>query len=114
MKSFTGIVQKGAQRGTELGYPTVNISYTDSDVFGIYAARVHIKDEAPYMAAAFADPAQKLLEAYILDFSDDLYGLEVTIELIEKIRESAKFDSDVLLREAIEGDVQKVRAYFEK
>jgi FAD synthase len=112
MQSFRGVVQKGRGRGRELGYPTANIALTGSEVSGVYTARVYIKDASPYMAAAFADPTRGVLEAHLLDFNDDLYGLEVKVELLEKIRDSAQYDDDEALQAAIQDDVMKVRKYF--
>jgi len=109
---FIGIVQKGRGRGRELGYPTINIPLTDSSITGIYAARVYVKDSAPYIAAAFADSSRGVLEAHLLDFEDDLYGLEITIELHKKIREAADFESEKVLKEAIESDIAITREYF--
>ncbi|OGG63468.1 hypothetical protein A3C21_02110 [Candidatus Kaiserbacteria bacterium RIFCSPHIGHO2_02_FULL_59_21] len=111
MKSFSGVVQKGTKRAASLGYPTVNIPLDDASVSGIYAARVAVGD-ARYLAAAFADPTRRVLEAHIIDASPDLYGKEITIELIENLRDSATFESDDTLRAAIADDVQKVREYF--
>lgn len=80
---------------------------------GIYAARAYVKEgEAPYMAAVFADPTRKILEAHLLDFSNDLYGKTVTIELHKKIREGNMFPDDASLRAAIGKDIAKVREYF--
>jgi riboflavin kinase/FMN adenylyltransferase len=112
MKTFQGIVQKGKRRGHALGYPTANIPLGDGDMPGVYAARVYIEGEAPYMAAVFTDASRKILEAHLLDFSDNLYGRDVRIELLTKIRESADFQSDAELREAITDDIAKVREYF--
>lgn len=113
MQSFTGIVQKGARRGASLGFPTINIPLTDDSLSGIYAARVSIKDgEAPYMAAAYVDKKRGLLEAHLLDFSNDLYGMEVQIALHEKIRADERFADDAALRIAISEDIAKVREYF--
>ena len=115
MNSYTGIVQKGAKRGIALGYPTANISLQGEDISGIYVARVYVKEgEAPYIAAVFADPKRKILEAYLLDFSNDLYGQTITVELHKKIRESATFSDDAVLRATIAHDVESVRAYFKK
>ncbi|MDO8562040.1 MAG: riboflavin kinase [bacterium] len=111
MHSYTGIVERGGGRAAMLGYPTVNIPLEDSAVSGIYAARVKVGD-AEYLAAAFADQKRKLLEAHLLDFSGELYGKEITIELYEKIRESKEFPDDTKLREAIAEDIVKVREYF--
>ena len=108
-----GTVQKGERRGSELGFPTANIPLTDESISGIYAARARIQNETPRAAAVFVDRRRKLLEAHILDFSDDLYGREITIELHKKIREDQAFDDAVSLREAIAADVKAVRAYFQ-
>jgi len=110
---FSGIVQKGAQRGTGLGFPTVNIPLHDDSISGIYAARVKVGEEE-YEAAAYADQKRKLLEAHILDFSADLYGWNIRIELLKKMREQKKFSDDAKLREAIAEDIAAVRAYFMK
>ncbi|RJQ33563.1 FMN adenylyltransferase [Candidatus Parcubacteria bacterium] len=108
-KIVKGVVQKGKGYAGTLGFPTVNIPLAD-DISGIFAARVTVKEgEAPYMAAVFADPKRKILEAHILDFEDDLVGQEIGIELFEKIRETEKFESEDDLRAAIAEDIKKVR-----
>lgn len=112
MKSFSGVIQKGAEHGRLLGYPTINIPLTDEHISGVYAARVTIGDSAPYMAAAFGDSRRGLLEAYILDFSDDLYGSSVRIDLYTKLREAKKFETTDDLKSAIAADVEAVRQYF--
>ena len=61
----------------------------------------------------FADPARGVLEAHLLDFSDDLYGMEITVELHKKLREAADFESDAELRNAIAQDIASVREYFD-
>ena len=111
MSTYTGIVQKGAKRGKELGFPTANIALDDASVSGIYAAKVKVGD-TEYKAAAFADQERKILEAHLLDFAGDLYGQSITIELLKKIRESALFTDDAVLRAAIAADIAKVREYF--
>ena len=112
---YAGIVQKGSGYAGRLGYPTVNIPLPDDSLSGIYAARVMIKTgDAPYMAAVFADPQRKILEAHILDFNDDLVGQEITIELREKIRETEIFGDEEKLRATIARDVKATRKYFKK
>lgn len=111
---YRGIVQKGARRGESLGFPTANISLTDESVSGIYAARVSIGGRA-YEAAVYADTHRQLLEAHLLDFSGgDLYGQEIEIEILEKIRDDKRFDSEEELHKAIAEDVQKVRDFFKR
>ncbi|OGG57698.1 hypothetical protein A2765_06195 [Candidatus Kaiserbacteria bacterium RIFCSPHIGHO2_01_FULL_56_24] len=111
MESYTGIVTKGEGKGKKLGFPTINIPLEDDSLSGIYAATVTIKG-SEYHAAAYADTSRKLLEAHILDFEDDLYGLPVMIELKQKIREGAHFSDDEELKRVIAGDIEAVRAYF--
>jgi riboflavin kinase / FMN adenylyltransferase len=110
-KRFLGIVQAGAKRGAALGFPTANIVLSDSDVSGIYAAHAEF-DGHVYQAAVYADQQRMLLEAHLLDFSGDLYGKAISIELVEKLRESARFQSEVALKAAIADDIVRVRDYF--
>ena len=110
----SGTVLKGAKRGRALGYPTANIPLLGSTLSGVYAAKVTVRaGEAPHVAAVFADPARGVLEAHLLDFSDDLYGMEITVELHKKLREAADFESDAELRNAIAQDIASVREYFD-
>jgi riboflavin kinase/FMN adenylyltransferase len=113
MSVYVGIVEKGTKRAAELGFSTINIPLDDKTVSGIYAAKVKIGEEE-YEAAAYADQKRKVLEAHILDFSKDLYGWNVKIELLKKIREHKNFANDEELQRAIAGDIATVRAYFRK
>ena len=113
MQIYSGIVQKGSKRGAALGFPTVNIPLVDTAVSGVYAARIKLGDET-YEAVVFADRARKILEAHVLDFSADLYGWNITIELLKKIRERKKFSDDTTIKRTIAGDIEAVRAYFRK
>jgi riboflavin kinase/FMN adenylyltransferase len=108
---YRGIVKKGSKRAAGLGYPTINIPLEDKNVSGIFAAKVSAGG-AEYIAAAFADPSRGILEAHLIDFDRDLYGEEVTIELVEKLRESKRYDNDVALKTAISEDIAKVTEYF--
>jgi FAD synthase len=112
---FTGTVQRGAGRGVSLGYPTVNISISESLLAGIYAGYV-VYNEKRYQAAIFYGAAETFnattpqLEAYMLDFSKNIYGETVSIELQQKIRDSKKFNSTQELTSAIEEDIKNIRA----
>ena len=111
MRSYTGIVIKGQGRATALGFPTANIVLEDGSMSGIYAAKVKVGD-AEYMAAVFADPKRKLLEAHILDVVGELYGKEITIEFCEQIPDNNKFSNDKARRLVIEEAIVKVRNYL--
>jgi len=108
---YRGVVQKGRKQGTALGFPTINIPLLDTSLSGIFAATVFFADKE-YPAAVYVDPSRRVLEAHLLDFSDDLYEKEVDIELLEKIRDDKKFDNGAELKQAIAEDVAKVREYF--
>ncbi len=113
MSIFRGVVEHGTERAKALGYSTINIPLGDTAVSGIYAAKVKVGEEE-YEAVAYADQRRGVLEAHIFDFSEDLYGWNVTIELLAKIREYKKFTDDVHLQAAITGDVAAARFYFKK
>ena len=113
MDTYTGIVEAGSQRAAALGYPTINIPLADTEVSGIYAALVKVGEEE-YEAVAFADQKRKLLEAHILDFARDIYGWNVKVHLLKKVRENKKFADDTSLKRAIMDDIATVRAYFKK
>ena len=108
---FTGTIQRGHGTGTKLGYPTINIPLADDSLSGIYAAVVTIKG-SEYHAAAYADTKRKLLEAHLLNFEDDLYGLEATIELRKKIRDDQRFDDEMELKKAIAEDIGAIKTFF--
>lgn len=111
MSTYTGVVIEGSKRARALGYPTVNIAFTEESVSGVYAAIVRI-DKTLYHGAAFADPSRSLLEAHVFGLSEEVYGRTVSIELKQKIRESKRYLNDDELKEAIRSDVAAVREYF--
>lgn len=109
---YRGVVQRGSRRGHELGFPTANITLTDAGVSGIYAARVKINREE-YHAAVYADQQNHVLEAHLGNYSGgELYGKMIEIELVKKIREDKRFESDLELKLQIQKDVKDVREYF--
>ncbi len=111
MNSHIGIVQKGVGRGAVLGFPTANIIFGDPSVSGIYVASA-VFDGREYPAVVFADQKRNILEAHMLDFSGNLYGKEIKVELLEKIRDNKMFENDDDLRAAIAGDVEEAMKFF--
>lgn len=111
MQIFSGIVQKGSTIASELGYPTANIPYEGDGASGVYAAKVKVGEEE-YEAMVFADHVRHVLEAHVLDFSADLYGWKISIELLEKIRDRKKFKDNLVPQALIDADMARVRAYF--
>jgi riboflavin kinase/FMN adenylyltransferase len=103
-----GIVQHGDKLGRTIGYPTANVAIGDylRPAYGIYAARGRLADGRLLDGAANLgirpqfDPPKELLEPHFFDFSGDLYGQPIEVELIAHIRPEAKFDSlDALIEQ---------------
>lgn len=113
-----GIVTRGKER--KIGFPTANLK-TDWELIpqkGIYAALVRINSETFYSvvnignAPTFGDN-ELSIEAHILDFNRDIYGKEITLEFIKKIREEVKFNSVDELKERIKVDIEEARRIFD-
>ncbi len=114
-----GVVVHGDGRGRQLGFPTANIDYPPEKILpanGVYACRVWV-DGVPYAAATnvgvrpqFHDKADKpLAEAYVLDFNRDIYGQDIRLEFIARLRAELKFASVDALIEQMKLDVDKTR-----
>jgi riboflavin kinase/FMN adenylyltransferase len=109
-----GTVAHGDHRGATLGFPTANLAVpTDLLVpaLGIYAgaalgqpAAISIGTNPHYGGT------KRRVEAYLLDYEGDLYGQRIVLELWERLRDEAAFDSEAALVEAIERDVERTRA----
>ena len=116
--TIRGAVEHGDKRGRELGYPTANLSLANyvRPAYGIYAVRGRLADGRVLAGAANLgirpsfDPPRELLEPYFFDFSDDLYGQTIDVELVEFLRPEAKFDSLDALTRQIEADCLAARA----
>ncbi|MEO8637751.1 MAG: riboflavin kinase [Candidatus Taylorbacteria bacterium] len=104
-----GKVEKGKGEGERLGYPTANIPLKEKLASGIYRGSVMIGGDT-YSAALFVNVAGTLLEAHVLDFTGDLYGKEIEVELKEKIRDVIPFESEEQMRAIIIDDILKIRS----
>jgi riboflavin kinase/FMN adenylyltransferase len=110
---YYGVIQKGGGYGRKLGFPTANIPLTDESISGIYAGKVFINGEE-WNAAVYVDTKRMLLEVHILNFNDDLYGMEIELELLGKIREDKSFSDEAEAQKAIREDVEAAEAYFRR
>lgn len=117
--SLSGEIIHGAGRGKSINFPTANIDYPKQKITpsnGIYACWAHLGNEK-FMAATNIGfnptftPERQIpsLEAYLLDFDRDIYGKEVKLEFVSRIRDELKFDSVQALIEKIQEDVKKTR-----
>ena len=109
-----GIVVAGDQRGGTLGFPTANLALDAQLIcpqFGIYAG------SALYHLAAVSigtNPhyggTERRIEPFLLDYSGDLYGKRLVVELWQRLREEAVFETEEELIEQIGRDVEATRA----
>lgn len=113
-----GAVLRGFQRGGDFGFPTANLALGDyvRPRLGIYAARVDLGDGVllPGVASVGVNPtvgalAEPVLEAHLFDFSGDLYGRTIEVELIAFQRDEAKFDDVEALKRQMKQDVIDAR-----
>jgi riboflavin kinase/FMN adenylyltransferase len=101
--------------------PTANIALepTNRLAHGIYAVRALAGGKSHPAVASFGvrptvDNGPPVLEVHLLDFDGDLYGQEITVEFIERIREERKFESLDLLVAEMRRDKQKARAILSR
>jgi riboflavin kinase/FMN adenylyltransferase len=113
-----GPIAHGDKRGRTLGYPTANLVPDPRLVVpdhGIYACRAEVDGEA-YVAAVnvgvrptFKTGRGLLVEAFLLDFDRDVYGRELRLDFLERLRGERRFDSVEALVEQMGRDVTETR-----
>ena len=113
-------VVSGDKRGRELGFPTANLVPDNALVLpghGVYACRVTGPEPLAGAVAAvnigvrpmFVTGRGELIEAYLLDFEGDLYGQELCLEFLARLRGERRFPSVDELVEQMGRDVQRTR-----
>jgi riboflavin kinase / FMN adenylyltransferase len=111
---LAGEVVHGDERGRELGFPTANIVPDEAFVcpgHGVYACRAdgHAAAVSIGVRPTFETGRGELIEAYLLDFEGDLYGRELRLEFLERLRGERRFESPERLIEQMHRDVQRTR-----
>jgi riboflavin kinase/FMN adenylyltransferase len=126
-----GVVERGDQRGRELGFPTANLrtdTWSAVPADGVYAGRVWRLDEwgrtvpgGPLGTAAISvgtnptfEVRQRRVEAYVLDFDADLYGQAIGVEFVERLRGMEKFTGIEPLVEQMHADVARTRELIDR
>jgi riboflavin kinase/FMN adenylyltransferase len=114
-----GEVQHGDKRGRTLGFPTANLVPKPGFVVpghGVYACRVQLADGTLVAAATnvgvrpqFVTGRGELIEAFLIDWSGDLYGEKIRIEFLRRLRGERRFDSVDALVEQMGRDVDEAR-----
>lgn len=117
---MSGRVAHGEKLGRELGFPTANIHLhrQASAVQGIFVVEVFGLDREPVQGVASVgtrptvNQTEALLEVFLFDFNQEIYGQHLQVSFLKKLRDEAKFDSLELLVEQIQTDVEEAQAYF--
>ncbi|MDQ2742760.1 MAG: bifunctional riboflavin kinase/FAD synthetase [Chloroflexota bacterium] len=114
---LAGTVVRGAGRGHDLGFPTANLRLPPAQLLpgaGIYAANLHALGST-YSAAVSVgynvqfDGQEIVVEAHALDFSGDLRGQPVALDLVARLRDEQRFPNVDALVEAMGKDVAQTR-----
>jgi riboflavin kinase/FMN adenylyltransferase len=110
-----GEVVHGDKRGRELGFPTANLVPRAGYVtpgHGVYACRTgdgHVAAVNVGVRPTFVTGRGELIEAYVLDFDGDLYGTELRLEFLKRLRGEKRFDSVEALIAQMDLDVAQAR-----
>jgi riboflavin kinase/FMN adenylyltransferase len=112
--AMAGEVVHGDKRGRELGYPTANLIPPEGYVVpghGVYAARANGHAAAVNVGVRpqFVTGRGELIEAFLIDFDEDIYGQQLEIEFLKRLRGERRFPSVEALVEQMGRDVEEAR-----
>lgn len=116
---LTGVVVKGNSIGGKMGSPTINLAGQFDIEYGVYACTVYARG-GRFLGAMHFGPRvtlgenEPVLEVRLLDFSGDLYGETVRVEVYNKIRDVKKFADLSKLKERIEKDIAFIRKHYDQ
>ena len=115
-----GVVVEGKRRGHAIGFPTANL-LTENELIppnGVYATMVTIDGIVhPSMSnigvrPTFGDSTATTIEAHVLGYSGDLYGRQVRLGFVQRLRDERKFEDVDALRAQIEADRRRAERLF--
>ena len=116
--SLQGKVTTGAGRGKGLGFPTANLAVDPKKALppeGVYATWAYLDDQ-PYQS--MTNIGRRLtfgenrltIEVLLMDYQDNLYGRELKVDIIERLRDEKRFDTVDELKRQIAADVEQGKA----
>ncbi len=121
---ISGKIVTGDGRGRSLGIPTANLEILAERVVpleGVYVCTAKLRTQKIGAVVNVGvrptfeeDPVAPRVEAHLLDFDDNVYGEEITIEFLHRIREERKFPSKDSLIEQIQKDIKQARQYLKQ
>lgn len=115
-----GRVISSDKRGRTLGFPTANLDIKPQQALpgdAVYATITQIDDGQFPSATSIGTrptfgPGKKVVETYVLDYQGDLYGNEIRVEFVRRLRGQRRFRSVEELKAQMEKDVRAVEAFF--
>ncbi|MFC1529012.1 bifunctional riboflavin kinase/FAD synthetase [Candidatus Latescibacterota bacterium] len=116
--SFRGSVVKGHGIGKKIGVPTANIAVLDHEKiipsYGVFAGWLKFENQHKEVVLSIGtsptfSKTDETIEAHILDFEGDLYGMEVRIGFIRKLRNIQNFGTEQALVNQIKKDIEEVK-----
>ena len=120
---LSGEVLHGKELGRRLGFPTANLALPEgliAPAYGVYATLVTLPDGTVHPAVTNVgvrptvhDQLGRLVEAWILDCTAELYGERIRVEFFTRLRGEKKFDSLEALRAEVLRNADETRAYFQ-
>jgi riboflavin kinase/FMN adenylyltransferase len=108
----------GARRGRGIGFPTANLEVCPDclvPAYGVYATTATLEDGTCHAAATNVgvrptfDNGAPSVEAYLLDFDQDLYGRELELAFVRRLRPELRFDDLQALIDQMHDDVEQTR-----
>lgn len=125
---LTGLVVRGAARGRQLGMPTANLALDPPEVLapapGVYVTRAAFGREGPSDEGrpavtsvgtnpTFETDGAVRVETYVLDFAESVYGQDMSVEFLARLRGQRRFDHVDELVAQMQADLEATRRYFE-
>ena len=117
--AITARVAHGDKLGRHLGFPTANLPLRHKPpLTGIFAVRVHgLGQPRSGVASLGVRPtvtaaAKPVLEAFVFDLDEAVYGRRVTVEFLHKLRDEERYENLAALTRQIRADVEQAREYF--
>ena len=119
---LTGKVVKGDHIGTTLGFPTANLQVNDSRKLipapGVYAVTCKKSTTNSQRLLGMMNIGTRptfgthtqTLEVHLLDYEGDLYGKEITVNFIKRLREERRFDNEEELKTQLKEDADSVHS----
>lgn len=117
-----GLVERGAERGRQLGFPTANLHPHNRVIprNGVYVTGTLIEGKwrrsvtNAGVRPTFGVETEPSLETFVMNWAGDLYGDVVRVRFLRRLRDERKFGSIEELKAQIEKDVARAQSYFER